>query len=41
VAVTGNRYHEFKSFPDGSVAFPAPGSGGTKLKILRVLPCSG
>ena len=40
VAVQGNRYHEFVSFPDGSVAFPAPGTTSTKLKILRILPCN-
>jgi len=28
-----------KAFPDGSVAYPAPGSSASKIKILRVLPC--
>ena len=37
--VIGNRYQEFKGFPDGSVAYPAPGSANTKVKIVRVLPC--
>jgi uncharacterized repeat protein (TIGR02543 family) len=37
--VTGNRYQEFRSFPDGSVAYAAPGSSATKVKILRILPC--
>jgi hypothetical protein len=37
--VVGNRYQEFKGFPDGSVAYPAPGSTTTKVKIVRVLPC--
>jgi len=37
--VLGSRYQDFRSFPDGSVAYPAP-SSGTKVKILRVLPCS-
>jgi hypothetical protein len=37
--VVGNRYQEFKAFPDGSVAYPAPGSANTKIKIVRVLPC--
>jgi hypothetical protein len=41
VAVKGNRYHELVAFPDGSVAYPAPGSSATRLKILRVLPCTG
>ncbi|HTP25622.1 MAG TPA: hypothetical protein VMK12_08185 [Anaeromyxobacteraceae bacterium] len=38
--VTGNRYQDFRAFPDGSVAYPAPGSSGTKVKVLRILPCS-
>jgi hypothetical protein len=38
--VLGSRYQDFRSYPDGSVAYPAPGSTGTKIKILRVLPCS-
>jgi hypothetical protein len=37
--VSNNRYQEMKPFPDGSVAYAAPGSSGSKLKILRVLPC--
>ncbi len=41
VDVLGNRYQEMIAFPDGSVAFPAPGSSGTKVKILRILPCAG
>jgi hypothetical protein len=40
IAVKGNRYHELVAFPDGSVAYPAPGSSATKLKILRILPCT-
>jgi hypothetical protein len=39
--VLGSRYQDFRAYPDGSVAYPAPGSGATKLKILRVLGCSG
>jgi hypothetical protein len=39
--VLGSRYQDFRAFPDGSVAYPAPGSTGTKIKVLRVLPCSG
>jgi hypothetical protein len=39
--VLGSRYQDFRAFPDGSVAYPAPGSSTTKLKILRILPCSG
>ena len=41
VAIKGNRYQDFRSFPDGSVAYAAPGSTATKIKILRVMPCSG
>jgi hypothetical protein len=39
--VLGSRYQDFRAYPDGSVAYPAPGSTSTKIKILRVLPCSG
>jgi len=38
--VSGNRYQDFRSFPDGSVAYAAPGSSSSKVKVLRVLPCS-
>jgi hypothetical protein len=41
VDVRGNRYQSFRSFPDGSVAYPAPGSTNTKIKIVRVLGCAG
>ena len=37
--VVGNRYQDFRAFPDGSVAYPAPGSSPTKLQILRILGC--
>jgi hypothetical protein len=37
--VKGSRYQDFRSYPDNSVAYAAPGSTGTKIKILRVLPC--
>jgi hypothetical protein len=39
--VLGSRYQDFRSYPDGSVAYPAPGSSSTKIKILRVAGCSG
>ncbi len=39
--VLGSRYQDFRPYPDGSVAYPAPGSTGTKIKILRVMGCSG
>jgi hypothetical protein len=38
VNVKGNRYQDFKSYPDGSVAYAAPGTAPTKIQILRVLP---
>jgi len=38
-AVTGSRYQDFRSFPDGSAAYAARGSSGTKIKIVRILPC--
>ncbi|HVU00778.1 MAG TPA: hypothetical protein VHE30_03470 [Polyangiaceae bacterium] len=41
VDVRGNRYQDFVAFPDGSVAYAAPGSSATKVKILRILPCEG
>lgn len=40
VDVPGNRYQSFRAFPDGSVAYAARGSGASKIRILRVLPCS-
>jgi hypothetical protein len=39
--VLGSRYQDFRPFPDGSVAYPAPGSAATKIKILRLLGCAG
>jgi hypothetical protein len=38
--VLGSRYQDFRAYPDGSAAYPAPGSSTTKIKILRVLPCN-
>jgi hypothetical protein len=40
VGLTANRFQDFRPYPDGSVAYPAPGSGPTKVKILRVTPCN-
>ncbi len=37
--VTGSRYQDFRTYPDGSVAYAAPGSTPTKVKIIRVSPC--
>jgi len=39
--VLGSRYQDFRAFPHGSVAYPAPDSSATKIKILRVLGCQG
>ncbi|WP_437964545.1 hypothetical protein WMF04_33295 [Sorangium sp. So ce260] len=39
VDVLGNRYQDLVAFPDGSVAFAAPGSTSTRIRVLRVLPC--
>jgi hypothetical protein len=36
--VMGSRYQDFRTYPDGSVAYAAPG-GGTKIQILRISPC--
>jgi hypothetical protein len=38
--VLGSRYQDFRTYPDGSVAYPAPGSNGTSIKILRVKGCN-
>lgn len=39
IDVLGNRYHSLRAFPDGSVAFLAPGSSNQRIKIARILPC--
>jgi len=41
VAVLGSRYQDFRAYPDGSVAYPAPGSNATTINILRILGCGG
>jgi hypothetical protein len=41
IGVTDHRYQDFKAFSDGSVAYPARGSGAQAIRIARVLPCSG
>jgi hypothetical protein len=38
--IVSNRYQEFRGFPDGSVAYAAPGSSNTRIKIVRILPCA-
>jgi hypothetical protein len=37
--VVGSRYQDFRTYPDGSVAYAAPGTSATKIKIVRVSPC--
>jgi hypothetical protein len=39
--VLGSRYQDFRAYPDGSVAYPAPGTNNTTIKILRIMGCSG
>ena len=39
LGVASNQFQDFRDYPDGSVAYPAPGSSRTKIKIVRVLPC--
>jgi hypothetical protein len=41
VQVLGSRYQDFRAFPDGSVAYPAPGSNATTIRVLRILGCNG
>ena len=40
IAVPSNQFQDFRDYPDGSAAYPAPGSSATKIKIARVMPCS-
>lgn len=40
IAAPSNQFQDFRDYPDGSVAYPAPGSSSTKIKIVRVLPCA-
>jgi hypothetical protein len=35
-----NQFQDFRDYSDGSVAYPAPGSSATKIKIVRVMPCN-
>lgn len=41
IDVTDHRYQAFKSFPDGSVAYPGQGSSSQSIRIARVMPCDG
>jgi hypothetical protein len=40
IAVNDHSYQAFKSYADGSVAYPAAGTNSTSLKIARVMPCN-
>lgn len=40
IGVSDHNYQAFKAYPDGSVAYPASGSGNTSIKIARVMPCN-
>jgi hypothetical protein len=39
INVPNNIYQAFKPYPDGSVAYAAPGTSNTKIRIARILPC--
>jgi hypothetical protein len=38
IAVRDHNYQAFKSYADGSAAYPAAGRGSTSIRIARVLP---
>jgi hypothetical protein len=37
--VVGSRYQDFRAYPDGSVAYVAPGSSASKINVVRVSAC--
>ncbi len=39
IDVPDHRYQGMKSFPDGSVAYPAQGTNNQSVRVARVLPC--
>ena len=39
IAVADHDYGAWKSWADGSVAYPATGSNTTSIKVARVMPC--
>lgn len=41
INVPDHRYQAFKSFPDGSVAYPAAGTNNQSIRVARVMPCGG
>jgi hypothetical protein len=38
IGVRDHDYQAFKAYPDGSVAYPAAGSGSTSVRVARVMP---
>jgi hypothetical protein len=40
IPVDDHDYQAFKSYSDGSVAYPAAGDDDTSIKIARVMPCN-
>jgi hypothetical protein len=38
IGVRDHNYQAFKSYADGSVAYPAAGGGATSIRIARVMP---
>lgn len=40
ILVDDHNFQAFKSFADGSVAYPAAGSTSNSIKIARVMPCN-
>lgn len=40
ISVPDHNFQAFKSFSDGSVAYPAAGSNNTSIRIARVHPCN-
>jgi hypothetical protein len=40
IEVPDHDFLAFKAYPDGSVAYPASGSGNTSIRVARVMPCN-
>lgn len=41
IDVPSNQFQDFRDYSDGTAAYAAPGTSATKIKIVRVLPCTG
>ena len=39
IDVPDHMFHAYKAYDDGSVAYPASGSGSSSIRIARVMPC--